>query len=468
MRKIDRVKVKRLIKQEVARFIKDNPKSKALLEKGKAFLIGGVPMAGMAGWAGSFPIYVKEAHGAYLTDVDGHRYLDLCLGDTGAMCGHTPKATIDAINKQINKGFTYWLPTEDSIWVGEELTRRFKVTHWQVYLRASDANVVAIGVARDVTRRYPILIYDGCYHGHVPDTKFGLMNEGYWPGLSNSQEDSVVIDGGIMWRNNHALGSVPTKITGTRVIQFNDINALERTLATREIACVLAEPAMTNVGIIMPDPGYHDALRALTRKYGTILIIDETHTMCSGTGGLIKLWNLDPDIVTLGKPVAGGIATALMGISDRVDNDLKIRGSGRPMKNLGGGTLSGNALSIAAMRATLEHVLTEETYAHTIGLCKQLVEGVDRTIKDNDLPWHVLRLGCRAEWRWSPVPPKNGLEAKTAMDPDLHELVHIYFMNRGILLTPPHSMVLIAPDCTVEDIDFHNRVFQEFVSELIK
>jgi glutamate-1-semialdehyde 2,1-aminomutase len=462
---IDRAKIKKLIEREKLRFDSQRPKSKALFDRGKTSLIAGVPMAGMAEWAGSFPIYVKEAHGAYLTDVDGHRYLDLCLGDTGAMCGHTPQATIEAVIKQINKGFTYWLPTEDSIWVGEELTRRFKVTHWQVYLRASDANVVAIGVARDVTHRYPILIYDGCYHGHVPDTKYGFTDSGYRPDIS---EEGVKIENNIFWRSNHALGPIPNKAAGTRVIQFNDINALERTLATREIACVLAEPAMTNVGIIMPDPGYHDALRALTRKYGTILIIDETHTMCSGTGGLIKIWNLDPDIVTLGKPIASGIPTAVMGISDQVDRDLKVRGSGKPMKNLGGGTLSGNALSIAAMRATLEYVLTEETYAHTSSLCKRLVDGVNKMIKDNNLPWHVLRLGCRAEWRWSQTPPRNGKEAHDAFDPDLHKLVHLFFMNRGILLTPPHSMVLIAPDCTVEDIDFHNRVFQEFVSELIK
>ncbi|MCX6012614.1 MAG: transaminase, partial [Chloroflexi bacterium] len=448
MATIDRTKIEDIMKRELKRFAKDRPKSKALLERGKASLISGVPMAGMAGWAGSFPIYVKEAHGAYLTDVDGHRYLDLCLGDTGAMCGHTPQATIDAIIKQINKGFTYWLPTEDSIWVGEELTRRFKVTHWQLYLRASDANVGAIGVARDVTRRYPILIYDGSYHGHVPDTKYGLMNGEVWPKTSGV-EDVVESDAGILWRNNHSLGPVPTNMTGTRIIQFNDLDALEKTLATREIACVLAEPAMTNVGIILPDPGYHTALRELTRKYGTLLIIDETHTWCSGASGLIRIWNLDPDIVTLGKPLAGGIATAVMGISDQVDTDLKLRGKGKPMKNLGGGTLSGNALSIAATRATLEHVLTDATFEHTSALCKRLADGVDKIISDNDLPWHVIRLGCRAEWRWSRTPPRNGKEAHEAVDPALHELVHLFFMNRGILLTPPHSMVLIAPDCTV-------------------
>jgi glutamate-1-semialdehyde 2,1-aminomutase len=464
---IDGAKVKQLIKREESKFAATRLKSKALFERGKGSLINGVPMAGMVEWAGSFPIYVREAYGAYLIDVDGHRYLDLCLGDTGAMCGHTPKAVIDAVINQVNKGFTYWLPTEDSIWVGEELTRRFKVTHWQAYLRASDANMVAIGVARDVTKRYPILIYDGCYHGHVPDTKFGLMNGEYWTSIDDFEKDSVAIDGGIIWRNNHALGVLPTEVNGTRVIQFNDIETLEKTLATREIACVLTEPAMTNAGIILPDQGYHKALRQLTRKYGTILIIDETHTICSGPGGLTQIWNLDPDIVTVGKPIAGGIPTAVMGVSDQINRDLELRSGGKPMKNLGGGTLSGNALSITAMKATLEHVLTGAVYKHTSALCQQLTKGVEKTINDNDLPWHVLRLGCRAEWRWSRTPPRNGLEAKKAYNHDLHKLVHLYFMNRGILLTPPHSMVLISPDCSDEDVAFHNRIFQEFVNELI-
>jgi glutamate-1-semialdehyde 2,1-aminomutase len=464
---IDGVKVKKLIKREKSQFAETRSKSKAFFNRGKDSLISGVPMAGMAEWAGSFPIYVQEARGASLIDVDNYRYLDLCLGDSGAMCGHTPKAVIDAVVNQINKGFTYWLPTEDSIWVGEELTRRFKVSHWQVYLRASDANTVAIGVARDVTKRYPILIYDGCYHGHVPDTKFGLMNGEYWTSIDNFDKDSVEIDGGIIWRNNHALGILPAKVNGTRVIQFNDIDTLEKTLASREIACVLTEPAMTNAGIIMPDPGYHMALRALTRKYGTILIIDETHTICSGPGGLTKIWDLDPDIVTLGKPVAGGVPTAVMGVSDQVHRDLKLRGGGKPMKNLGGGTLSGNALSIAAMKATLEHILTDTAYQYTSALCQQLTRGVEKTISDNNLSWHVIRLGCRAEWRWSRTPPRNGLEAKKAYNHELHELVHLYFMNRGILLTPPHSMVLISPDCTDKDIAFHDRIFREFVNDLI-
>jgi glutamate-1-semialdehyde 2,1-aminomutase len=466
MATIDRARVKELIKRENAHYVSDRPKSRALFQKAKSSLIFGVPMAGMNEWVGDFPIYVEEGDGAYLTDVDGNRYLDLCLGDSGSMCGHTPQATIDAVTTQVKKGMTFWLPTEDSIWVSQELTRRFGLPYWQVYLRASDANIAALSVARDVTQRYPIIVFNGSYHGHVPESRLGLTKDQIWP-EARGQYDIAEVRDGIVWRGLHAQGIEPTKSTGTRVIDFNDLDSLEEALAPRDIACVLCEPAMTNVGIIMPDPGYHEELRRITRKYGTLLIIDETHTICGGPYGYTKQWNLEPDIFTLGKPVAGGIPVAFMGISADVEKELQRQRVGKALKSIGGGTLSGNALSLAAARATLEHVLTETTYEYTISLCKKLVEGVDRIIKANDLPWHVLRLGCRAEWRWSKIPPRNGKEARAAFDKDLHELVHLYFMNRGILLTPPHSMVLIPPECTGEGIDHHSKIFGEFVNELL-
>ncbi|MBT3362815.1 MAG: aminotransferase class III-fold pyridoxal phosphate-dependent enzyme [Chloroflexi bacterium] len=466
MTTINRTKVKELIQRENERYADERPKSRELFEQAQSSLIFGVPMAGMNEWVGDFPIYVEAGDGAYLTDVDGNRYLDLCLGDSGSMCGHTPQATIDAVTTQINRGFTFWLPTEDSIWVGKELTRRFGLPYWQVYLRASDANNAALSVARDVTQRYPIIVFNGSYHGHVPESRLGLMNDNIWP-EPRGKHDMVDIRDGVVWRGTHAQGIEPTTSTGTRVIDFNDLDALEKALSTEDIACVLCEPAMTNVGIIMPDPGYHEQLRRLTRKYGTLLIIDETHTICGGPYGYTKPWKLEPDIYTIGKPVAGGIPTAFMGIGEDVQKVLQSQKVGKALKSIGGGTLSGNALSLAAARATLEHVLTEATYEYTISLCEKLVDGVDGIIKANDLPWHVLRLGCRAEWRWSKTPPRNGKEARAATDSALHELVHLYFMNRGILLTPPHSMVLIPPECTVEDIDHHNSVFAEFVSELV-
>jgi glutamate-1-semialdehyde 2,1-aminomutase len=466
MATIAQSRIKTLVEREASRYFADRPKSRALFERAKKSLLAGVPMSAMSLWVGSFPIFVTAGNGAYLTDVDGHRYLDLCLGDTGAMMGHTPKATIEAASKQMQEGMTYWLPTEDSIWVAEELTRRFGLQYWQVLLSASDANQVAISVARDVTQRYPILVFDGCYHGHVPESRLGFMNGEVWP-RARSPEDTIEVRGGVVWRGKHADGPLPNQATGTRVIQFNDLDALEAALSTREIACVLCEPAMTNVGIILPDPGYHTALRELTRRYGTLLIIDETHTICGGHTGLTRPWHLEPDIFTLGKPIAGGIPAAVMGVSDRVAKELIGTTKGRELK-LGGRTLAGSAFQLAAMRATLEHVLTESNYKRMIPLGQRLAEGVDKIIKANDLPWHVIYLGCRAEYRWTRTPPRNGKEARAAFNAGLHELVHLFFLNRGILLTPPHSMVLISPDTTAEDVDFHNRVFGEFVDELLK
>lgn len=257
-------------------------------------------------------------------------------------------------------------------------------------------------------------------------------------------------------------GHCPTRQRG--VIQFNDVDALEKALATQDVACVLAEPAMTNAGIILPEPGYHNALRELTKRFGTLLIIDETHTISSGPGGLTRIWNLKPDLFTIGKPIAGGLPTAAMGLSQEVAGKLKTG----PNFGIGvGGTLAGTILQTAAIRATLENVLTQKAYDRMIPIAERLANGVARIIKDNDLPWHVNRLGCRAEYRFCPIPPKNGAEVEAAFDDDLDALVHVYCINRSILLTPFHSMVLISPATTVADVDLHNKVFSEFVSELL-
>lgn len=466
MRTIDRSRVEMLIEREDQRFVEEHPKSRALYERAKASMVKGVPMSGMARWVGSFPLYVKEAQGTYLTDVDGHRYLDLALGDTGSMLGHTPAATIEAVNTQVRKGMTFWLATEDCAWVGEELTRRFGLPYWQVFMTATDANQVAIGVARDVTQRFPILFFDGCYHGREIAT-IGLVGGEVWP-YPRSPEDTVEVKDGIVWRAGHAEGPLPGPAAANRVVPFNDLDALEKALSPGDIACVLCEPAMTNAGIILPDPGYHEALREITHRSGTLLIIDETHTICGGPGGLTRVWNLEPDIYTLGKPIAGGIPAAVMGMSQKVCDELMTHSPDGGGIRLGRRTLSANALAMAAMRATLEHVMTESAFERMISICKRLADGVDEMIKANDLPWHVIRIGCRAEYRWCPTPPRNGKEAREAFDTQLHQLVHLFFLNRGILLTPPHSMVLISPDTTAEDADFHSRVFGEFVSEVIE
>lgn len=439
---IDRSRIKMLTEREESCYVAERPKSQALFERAKASLLEGVPMSWMLRWAGPFPVFVKEANGTYLTDVDGHRYLDLCLGDTGAMFGHSPTATAEAIADQVHRGITSMLPTEDSIWVGEDLARRFGLSYWQIYMTATNANKFALRVARQTTKRNLILVYDGCYHGSLDET---LVN----------------------YRRERIMGQPPPDLElTTRVIQFNDLDALEAALSSRDIACVICEPAMTDVGIIYPVPGYHEALREMTRRFGTLLIIDETHTICGGPGGLTRAWSLEPDIFTLGKPVAGGFPAAVMGLSREVTQKFMV---GPPRQwDMGlGGTLSGNALAVAALRATLEHVITKSAYDCMTRLAERLTDGIDGMIKAADLPWHVLCLGCRVEYRFCPTPPRNGEEAIAAYDTELDRLVHLFFLNRSILLTPFHDMMLVSPETTAEDVDFHNRVFSEFVNELV-
>jgi len=444
MAKIDRSRIKTLIEREESRYIAERPKSRALFERAKASLFRGVPMSWMTEWPGSFPIFVKEAKEARLTDVDGHTYVDLCLGDSGALTGHSPTATADAIAKQVYKGMTCMLPSEDSVWVGEELARRFGLPYWQIYTTATDANRFAIRMARRVTKRNIVLVFDGCYHGSV-DEALVSVRDGPW----KAQRRDIV-------------GPLPNP--ASRVIQFNDLDALEKALSPRDIACVLCEPAMTNAGIIFPEPGYHAALREMTRRFGTLLIIDETHTISSGPGGLTRIWNLEPDFFTIGKPIAGGLPAAAMGLTQELADKLQTG----PCFGLGvGGTLSGNPLQIAAIRATLENVLTQSAYDRMIPIAERLASGVDKIIKDAGLPWHVNRLGCRAEYRFCRVPPKNGAESEAVFDDDLDGLAHVFFANRGILLTPFHSMVLVSPVTTVEDVDLHNKVFGELVNELV-
>ncbi|MEO8396723.1 MAG: transaminase, partial [Chloroflexota bacterium] len=296
---IDRIHLRHLLTYEEARFEQEHPRSKALFERAKASLLGGVPMNWMVRWAGAFPIFVDEASGAYFSDVDGRRYLDLCLGDTGAMTGHAPQASVQAITERVQRGTTFMLPTEDAIYVGEELARRFGLPYWQTTLTATDANRFVLRLARHITGRKKILVFNWCYHGTVDET-FATL------------QDGVVVP------RKGNTGPAVNPAETTRVIEFNDIAALEAALAPGDIACVLAEPVMTNIGIVHPQSGFHEALRDITRKTGTLLIIDETHTICAGVGGYTRAHNLQPDILTLGKPIAGGVPAAVYGLSAEV------------------------------------------------------------------------------------------------------------------------------------------------------
>ncbi|MGE5413283.1 MAG: transaminase, partial [Syntrophomonadaceae bacterium] len=348
---IDRSRLKDRLAAELVRFEETHPRSRALFERAKASLLGGVPMNWMVRWAGAFPIFVAEAEGAHFMDVDGRRYLDLCLGDTGAMTGHSPAASVAAIEERARRGITFMLPTEDAVWVGEELARRFGLPYWQTTLTATDANRFAIRLARHVTRRPRILVFDWCYHGTVDET-FATLDDG----------------GRVVARDGNLGPPVDPAVT-TRVVEFNDVPALERELSHGDVACVLAEPVMTNIGIVHPEPGFHAALREATRRTGTLLILDETHTICAGPGGYTRAHGLAADILTIGKPLAGGVPAAVYGLSADVAERVR-RATDLATADTGGigGTLAGNALSLAAMRATLESVLTEEAYARTIPL----------------------------------------------------------------------------------------------------
>jgi glutamate-1-semialdehyde 2,1-aminomutase len=449
MKSIDRQRLKSLMQREQKRFVDERPKSKALFERAGKSLLGGVPMNWMIKWAGAFPPFVREAQGAHFYDVDGHRYVDLCLGDTGAMAGHAPFATVKAVEEQVRRGSTLMLPSEDAVLVGEELQQRFGLPYWQFALTATDANRFSIRLARQITGRGKILVFNWCYHGTVDETFITLK------------------DGVAQARRGNVGPPVDPALT-TKVVEFNDLAGLEQALAPGDIACVLAEPVMTNVGIVHPEPGYHAALRAFTRKFGTLLILEETHTICAGPGGYTHAENLAPDLLVFGKPIAGGVPGAAYGFTEDVAQSILDRQNLEDCDTGGiGGTLAGNALSLAAMRATLSKVLTKAAFDHAIPLAERWTRGVEKAIAEFGVPWQVTRLGCRAEYLFSPQCPKNGTEAHHAMDFELERFLHLHAMNRGILLTPFHNMALMSPQTDASDIDHHTRVFREAVKELV-
>jgi glutamate-1-semialdehyde 2,1-aminomutase len=449
MKSINRQRLKSLIEREQQRFVNERPKSKALFERAGRSLLGGVPMNWMTKWAGAFPPFVREAQGAYFYDVDGLRYIDLCLGDSGAMAGHSPYATVKAVEEQSKRGMTLMLPTEDAIFVAEELQQRFGLPYWQFALTATDANRFAIRLARQITRRQKILVFNWCYHGTVDESLITLK------------------DGAAQARRGNIGPPVDPAVT-TKVVEFNDPAALDQALAPEDVACVLAEPVMTNVGIVHPEPGYHQALRELTDKSGTLLMLDETHTICAGPGGYTRAENLNPDFFIFGKAIGGGVPGAAYGFTEAVANAIAKNQNLEDCDSGGiGGTLAGNALSLAAMRATLAKVLTPEAFQRMIPLAERWTAGVKKAIAEFAVPWHVTRLGCRAEYQFAPHPPHNGTQAHDAMDFELERLMHLYALNRGILLTPFHNMALMSPQTDPADVDQHTRVFRDAVKELV-
>jgi glutamate-1-semialdehyde 2,1-aminomutase len=406
-------------------------------------------MPWMLTWPMPFPLYFDSANGAALVDVDGNEYVDFCLGDSAAMGGHSPAPVAEAIAERSAKGMTAMLPTEDAIWVGEELTRRFGLESWQFTLSATDANRNAIRYARQITGREKVLIFNYAYHGTV--------------------DESLVmkVDGQIVSRRP-TIGSAGDPARLTTVVEFNDAEALEFALAQGDVACVLTEPALTNIGIVLPAPGFHDEVRRLATKYGSLLVVDETHTMCAGPGGATRVYGIAPDLVVMGKWIAGGVPSGVLGMTADVARLAVERGKG-PIRGLSGvgSTVAGNALCLAAMRAMLEHVLTDEAFSRMTSLTDRWSAGVQDVIGRARLPWHVVQLGGRAEYRYLPSAPVNGTEGAQIGDPNLDRYLHLACLNRGVLMTPFHSMALLSPSHTESDVDLHSAVFGELVDQLL-
>ncbi|MCX6459087.1 MAG: transaminase [Actinobacteria bacterium] len=453
MTPVDRDRLAVVLADERILYTERHPRSQELFERAD-HLFGRVPMTWMNKWSGGFPIYLDHAHGNRITDVDGHTYIDFALGDTGAMAGHSPKPTIEAVQKRIGAlgGITTMLPTEDAEWVGAELARRFGLPLWSFALTATDANRWAIRLARQVTARPKILVFNYCYHGSV-DEIFALGQP----------------DGHTVSRPGNVAPPVPLDLT-TRAVEFNDLPALERALAHGDVAAILMEPALTNVGIVLPEPGYLDGVRRLATQYGTLLMIDETHTFSAGPGGMTKQLGLEPDIFIIGKSIGGGIPSGAYGLSQKVADMVThhTQTSDVDIIDVGGvgGTLAGNAMSVSAMRATLEHVLTDDVWPPMIALATSFTEGVADVIERYDLPWSVAQLGARSEYRFAWPAPRNGSESEDAADDDIEEFLHLFCANRGVLITPFHNMALMCPDTSETDVERHTEVFEDAVRTL--
>ncbi|MEU5890487.1 transaminase [Streptomyces sp. NPDC047461] len=447
---MDRARLQHLLARERAQAQRRCPRSEEAYARA-GHLFGRVPMTWMNKTAGSFPRYLDTARGARLTDIDGHEYIDFCLGDTGAMAGHSPAPVAEAVRRRFAEqgGATAMLPTEDAEWVGAELTRRFGLARWSFSLTATDANRWAIRLARAVTGRPKILVNSYSYHGSVDESLIVVGPDGHGAARPGN------------------VGA-PCDVTLTsRVAEFNDLEQLERELAHGDVAAVLMEPALTNIGIVLPEPGYLEGVRALTRQHGTLLINDETHTLSAGPGGCTAAWDLEPDLLTVGKAIGGGIPAGAYGLSAELADRLLGRDD-LDLVDMGGvgGTLAGNALSVAAMRATLEHVLTDEAFGRMAKLSERFEAGVRAGIDAHALPWSVSRLGARAEYRFASPAPRTGTESEAAGDAELEDFLHVHLANRGILLTPFHNMALMCPDTTEADVDTHTEVFAAALAEL--
>jgi glutamate-1-semialdehyde 2,1-aminomutase len=447
---IDRKHLAELTRIEQERFLDKHPKSGEMFQAAKKVMPGGVPMSWMAKWPGAYPVFVESAQGARFIDVDQNIYIDFCLGDTGSMTGHSPEPTVKAIREQVGRGLTAMLPTQDAVAVSTELAKRFGLPLWQFTVSATDANRHVIRYSRHITGKTKIIVIDRCYHGSVDETFATLDAAG----------NTVAREGNI--------GAPVSLAQTTRVVEFNDLTSMEEALAHGDVAAILMEPAMTNVGIVLPEEGYLHSVGELAKQYGALWIIDETHTISVGPGGMTAALGLKPDFLTIGKAIAAGIPTGTFGMTREVAAAISTRIALDQIDTGGiGGTLAGNALSLAAMRATLSEVLTPEAFETMIALGTRWSDGVDAAIKEFNLPWHCNRLGARGEYVFQPKAPRTGREAADAGDFELEQYIHLRLLNDGFLLTPFHNMALMSPATTAKDVDAHTEAFRKVCADLV-
>lgn len=445
---ISRSRIAAVREHETMVYVAARPRSEAAIGKGAQGYLGGVPMHWMRDWPMPFPFVVKKAKGAKLTDIDDIKLADFCLGDTGSMFGHSPAPVADAIRKQAKRGLTYMLPNSDALAVGTLLSERFGLPYWQVATTASDANRFALRVARAITNRPKILVFNGSYHGAVDETFVQLQH-------------------GDQTNKKGLAGEFRDLTQGAVAVEFNDIEAVERALAEGDIACVITEPVMTNSCMVLPQPGFHEALRAATRKHDTLLLIDETHTISTGPGGYTGACGLEPDLFVLGKPIAGGVPASVWGMSaDVAARWQEYEASKEPGHSGMGTTLSANPLQFAAMRAMLEDVMTDDAYEWMEERAERLQTGLAKVIEDNGLAWHVVRVGARVEFICAPGPLANGTEAAQAHAPELESVIHLGLVNRGCLIAPFHNMMLVSPATKKKHVDRLIMAFEDIVSEL--
>ena len=434
--------------REEARYTAARPRCRAALDAGAAPWLGGVPMHWMRDWPQPFPLVVKRAKGARITDLDGHRLDDFCFGDTGSMFGHSPAPVARAIRRQARRGLTYMLPSRAALRAGALMQERFGPYLWQMTLSATDANRHALRVARAVTGRRKVLVFNGCYHGTLEDTMV-MLRDGRTvarPGLVGQGFDLT---------------------EGAVCVEFNDLPAVEAALAEGDIAAVLSEPVMTNSCMVLPAPGFLDGLRDLCTRHGALFLLDETHTQSSGPGGYARVHGLSPDLYIIGKCVAGGMPAALWGMTEAVAARFRAYDAARPSGHSGmGTTLAGNPMQFACLAATLSEVATEAAFARMEAGAARLSDGLSAAIEARGLPWHVVRVGARVEFICAPGPLRNGTEAAAAHHPEVEAAVHLGLLNRGCLIAPFHNMMLVSPVTTTRQIDRLIAAFAQVLAEL--